>query len=60
MEWDFYKFIINNENKEVSLIIFNIITKEKWIVNIYLNWNWPGADFLLGFRVWYESIDLAC
>ena len=59
MERDFYKYIIDNENKDVLLIVYNIITKEKRIVNIFLNRNWPGADFLLGFRVRYESIEIA-
>ena len=59
MERDFYKYIIDNEEKDVLLVVYNIITKERRVVSIFLNRKWPGADFLLGFRVRYESIDVA-
>lgn len=56
---DFYKFIIANENKEIDLVLYNILSKEFRRVKILLTRNWEGADFLLGFKVRFEDISLA-
>ena len=56
LETDFYKYIIDNENKTLVLVIYNILTKKQRYIELLPTREWPGADFLLGFKVRYESV----
>lgn len=56
---DFYKLIIEHEEKEVRLIVYNQITKIKRMVPFTPSRKWPNSDFLLGFKVRYENITKA-
>ena len=56
---DFYKYIIENEEKEVKLVIYSQITKIRRLVLMTPSRNWPNSDFLLGFKVRYENITKA-
>jgi hypothetical protein len=59
LERDFYKFIIDHENKTVNFKVFNILTKDTRVVAFMPSRDWPNADFLLGFKVRNESITAA-
>lgn len=56
IDTDFYKYIIANENKTLVFIMYNILTKKQRYIELIPSRDWPGADFLLGFKVRYESI----
>lgn len=56
---DFYKLIIEHEERELRLIIYNQITKIRRIVPFTPSRKWPNSDFLLGFKVRYENITKA-
>ncbi len=56
LERDFYKYAIANENKVTDIHVYNILSKTTRIVQIKLSRDWPDADFLLGFKVRFESI----
>lgn len=59
LETDFYKFVIENEKKMLVFHVYNILTKRLRQVEVQPSRDWPGADFLLGFKVRYESITSA-
>ena len=59
LENDFYKYVIENENKKIVLNVYNILTKKNRLIGIVASRDWPNADFLLGFKVRYESIHAA-
>ena len=59
LDRDFYKFVIANEDKEVHFIFYNILDRKRRVERISLSRQWKDADFLLGFKIRYESIDLA-
>jgi hypothetical protein len=59
LENDFYKFIIDHENKQINFKIFNVLTREVRVVPFKPSRDWPNADFLLGFKVRYESASSA-
>jgi len=59
LENDFYKFIIQHEDKIIHLQVYNVLAKETRVIQFIPSRDWPNADFLLGFKVRHESITAA-
>ena len=56
LEHDFYKYIIENENAKIELLVYNILSQTTRVIKFKLTRDWPNSDFLLGFKSRYESI----
>lgn len=48
---DFYKHIMNSENKLISLHVYSVLTQETRTVKIKPSRNWENADGLLGLKI---------
>ena len=55
LENDFYKLVIEHENKTLHFRVYNILTRSDREVAFKPRRDWEGADFLLGFKVRHES-----
>ena len=49
LEHDFYKFVIENENKDVELLIYNILSQKSRVVKFKLTRDWPNSRNLPTF-----------
>jgi len=59
-EYDgFFSSIKENENKKITLDIYNILTRKIRKVTLVPNRSWKGADSLLGILVRYEDYESA-
>lgn len=56
---DFFKFVTENEENEIKLVIFNQLTKLKRIVLLKPSRNWTHADFFLGLKFRIENFATA-
>lgn len=59
LDADFYKHVIEREGSTAVFFVFNLLTGTRRAVELRLSRDWPGADFLLGFKVRHESVDAA-
>ena len=54
---DFYKYVIQHENQEIKILVFNLLTGINRLVLITPSRIWPQADFLLGFQYRIENTE---
>lgn len=56
LEHDFYKYVIENENQQIELLVYNILSQKTRTIKFKLTRDWPNSDFLLGFKVRFENL----
>jgi hypothetical protein len=54
---DFFNQIIENEDREVEIVVVNILENKERVVKVVPNMQWKNADGLLGVKLRYECVD---